>query len=414
MKRTNRLLASVLILLLIFCGCSMGKPTSWEAEDSETAVSDEAEENPGSDAAETEDDEGDLSEQGQTLTDHLHTPVRDHYICAAQYNTVYDRDMSATLYFTVLSVEAIDPDSIQVELDCQSETSVWAIEADLSGYEMPYYLFCCYAGLNWNELAALYDPELERTGGTQSDAFIDFFNSCSAAYAEAEEQGLLEWPYHVYEVSVHIAIECDETVTSAVFSWPGVTETIALGEITLLDEYFSLMLNYPDSEAGYYETTGGYSGFFAGPLAEEVTTLSPITEGETAGDIKLTGFSLMEGRNNGTEIVSLRLVLTDLADEDDVTDMVWDGETPIYVDAGYRVEVYATLRNPLFAQLIQDGQLVFVLEYEYEGETCQSGTACGLYNRNGTSQYDALLAQYLDGVDVLSYYYDYYNLTCES
>lgn len=413
MKKAQYLtLLTVLLLLLTACGT--GTAASSETAHDSSAVSDEAGENPGSDAAETEDDEGDLPEQGQTLPENLHNPVRDYYICAAQYNTVYDRDMSATLYFTVLSVEAIDPDSIQVELDCQSETSVWAIEADLSGYEMPYYLFCCYAGLDWNELAALYDPELERTGGTQSDAFIDFFNSYSAAYAEAEEQCLLEWPYHVYEVSVHIAIECDETVTSAVFSWPGVTETIALGEITLLDEYFSLMLNYPDSEAGYYETTGGYSGFFAGPLAEEGTTLSPITEGETAGDIKLTGFSLMEGRNNGTEIVSLQLVLTALANEDDVTDMVWDGETPIYVDAGYRVEVYATLRNPLFAQLIQDGQLVFVLEYEYEGDTCQSGTACGLYNRNGTSQYDALLAEYLDGVDVLSYYYDYYNLTCES
>ncbi|MCD7760832.1 MAG: hypothetical protein LUH16_03535 [Clostridiales bacterium] len=413
MKKALCLILPVALLLLL-TACGAGTVASSEAEDSENAASDETEENPGSDAAETEDDEGDLSEREQTLMDHLHRPVREYYICAAQYNTVYDRDMSATLYFTVLSVEAIDPNAIQVELDCQSETSVWATEADFSGYEMPYYLFCCYAGLDWNELAALYDPELERTGGTQSDAFIDYFNSCSTAYAEAEEQGLLEWPYHVYEVSVHIAIECDETVTSAVFTWPGVTETVALGEITLLDEYFSLMLNYPDGEAGYYETAGGYSGFFAGPLAEEVTTLSPITEGETAGDVKLTGFSLMEGRENGTEIVSLRLVLTNLEDEDDVTDMVWDGETPIYVDAGYRVEVYATLRNPLFAQLIQDGQLVFVLEYEYEGETCQSGTACGLYNRNGTSQYDALLAEYLDGVDVLSYYYDYYNLTCES
>ncbi|MCC8129683.1 MAG: hypothetical protein LIO51_07095 [Clostridiales bacterium] len=367
MKKAQYLtLLTVLLLLLAACGTE--NAASSEMAHNPSIASDAAEENPGSDAAETEDDEGDLSEQGQTLLENLHDSVREYYICVAQYNTVYDRDMSATLYFTVLSVEAIDPDSIQVELDCQSETSVWASEADLSGYEMPYYLFCCYAGLDWNELADLYDPELERTGGTQSDAFINYFNSYSAAYAEAEEQGLLEWPYHVYEVSVHIAIECDETVTSAVFSWPGVTETIALGEITLLDEYFSLMLNYPDGEAGYYETAGGYSGFFAGPLAEEVTTLSPITE----------------------------------------------GETPIYVDAGYRVEVYATLRNPLFAQLIQDGQLVFVLEYEYEGKTCQSGTACGLYNRNGTSQYDALLAEYLDGVDVLSYYYDYYNLTCES
>ncbi|MCD8381726.1 MAG: hypothetical protein LUC30_02235 [Clostridiales bacterium] len=410
------LLTVLLLLLLAACGAGtitgsgdMDTPTNPAPEEAAPEATDEP--------TETEKPESAAEIESET-PENIHVPVRDYYICAAQYDTRMCPDINEPLTFLILSVDEIDAGAIQVEFDCRTDMLVQVSEADLTleQYAMNGNLYLCYQDMDWDYVAENWDEgkdELE-----QSSELFSYLHAYDEAYMERKEAGALDWPYHVYEVLVYVGQNelydqtiafYDETITAATFSWPGVTETVDLGELRLSSANPELTDRWPRDFSAMSYTTGGHLLLVRRTLTEEIELDTPLFETlYTELDVKLTGCFLLEGYENGTEITALRLVLTNLADENDVIDMVWDGESPVYVDAGYEIAIYPTLYNPTFAQLVQDGMMVTMLEYECQGETyydCCTSTLYWMYD------YQNLLAAYLDGVDVLSMYDCYYNLT---
>ncbi|MCD7882073.1 MAG: hypothetical protein LUG47_10535 [Clostridiales bacterium] len=417
-KALYLILLTVLLLLLAACGTGTTAGDSEATTDTPTnAASEEMAPDATDEPAETAEPKDSAGAKTETL-ENIHVPVRDYYICAAQYDTQMCPEVNEPLTFLTLSVDEIDMDAIQVDLACQTDMLVQISEADLTleQYAMNGNLYLCYQDMDWDYVAENWDEEKDES--EQSEQLLACLHAYDEAYAERKEAGALDWPYHVYEVQVYVGqnelydqalVFYDETVTAATFSWPGVMETIDLGELRLSDTSPELTDRWPRDFDALGYSTSGHQLLVRRTLTKEIELDTPLFETlYTEMDIKLTGCFLLEGYENGTEITALRLVLTNLEDENDVTDMIWDGKSPVYVDAGYEIAIYPTLYNPTFAQLIQDGMMVTMLEYECQGETYYDYCTNSLY---WMYDYQNLLAAYLDGVDVLSMYDCYYNLT---
>lgn len=346
--------------------------------------------------------------QTTDLPDFTRTPIRDYYICAATYDSTYCPDtVFPQLRLTILSVDELEAESISVNIDCSSTYDAMIAEVNPEDCVFPYYLYCCYAGLDWNEALRLYQSD----DASEQEEFNQYINLYSDEYQLALEQGFPTWQYHVYDVFVTFSSFCDETVSALTILWPGVSETVTLGSVRLSSSSYADGLNYTDGSS-ILQTTIGMSGIAASDMyGSEVVSGSALVELEAYADLKLLSCKIAEGYSNSTEIEEIQVILTNLSNDSDVTNFIWDGASPVYVDAGYRVTCNFNLSNPMFAQPLCDGQIVLILECEYDGEIYHCPVSIGLDNKMG--QYNALLAIYLDGVDVEAYYEDFYIHTLE-
>lgn len=350
----------------------------------------------------------DQNKQTIELPDYTRTPIRDYYICAANYDSTYCPDtVFPRLRLTILSVDELDPESISVNIDCSSTYTSFVAEVFPEDCVFNYYLYCCYAGLDWEKALRLYQSEDE----AERAEFDEYINLYSAEYSAALEQGLPTWQYHVYDVFIHFSSFCDETISTLNISWPGTSETVSLGEVRLSSSSYADGLTYAAGIA-VNQTIVGMSGYpDSNMYGFEVISAGPLAEFETLVDLKLLSCKFAEGYDNSTEIEEIQVVLTNLNNASDVTDFIWDGTSPIYVDEGYQVACYFKLSNPMFAQPLCDGQVVLIVECEYDGDIYHCPFSIGLDNKMG--QYNALLAIYLDGIDVEAYYEDFYIHTLE-
>ena len=86
-------------------------------------------------------------------------------------------------------------------------------------------------------------------------------------------------------------------------------------------------------------------------------------------------------------------------------DYLWDGQTPLPVEGGLTVQLYAAFTDQRLQAMVPEGKLYFFLEYEYQEEQSVSITELGLH-RN--ANFYELAAIYLDGIDVRSYYEQFF------
>lgn len=337
----------------------------------------------------------------------------------------------------LLSREYIVPEDIHVSADIQADYTVHVTQqktgASLTNYEIietdearevnavstneydfPLYLYQTYAGMDWAEVGSLYTEYFDavdkhEAGELDASRVKEAFGAYSYAvteYASDYTELELDDIPRFYEYLIQITIDdaaVEETFSAVQVSIGDTVYNVDIGEIyirpnpgyTNATDYLSMSLGSPLWLNNYPFGTGIENCqsdiYYAG---ESVT---------------LTGLSFWENTKSTVGVLDVTVVLSDRADEAfkrSGIEIKWDGETPVYVEQGKYVGLYLTIQDDRMKEISYHSNLYPVLEFECDGSTYELGSEIPLYRHYSDTW--LLYAIGLDGLDMESYFNDYY------
>lgn len=335
---------------------------------------------------------------------------------------------------TLLSREYIDPESISVTVDIQADYTVYVTEHErsvsLASIEIeevngiknvnftpngtgdfPLYLYQTYAGLDWAEVGALYTQcrsiqkqvesgETEASRGEEATAaYYNIKAEYASEYMELTTQDIPR--YYEYLIQIAISdVEEEEILRAVQVSVGDTVYDVDIGEIHVRpspgydfdNDYLSFCMSSPLWLSTYPYGKGIEKCQSAVYRAEE-----PLT---------LTGLDFMENTLSTVKILDVTVVISHDEDQNMGIEIQWDGETPIYVAQGEYVSLHFTVQDDRMKEIQYRSELYPVLEFEHDGATYEMGTSVSLY-RYYTAPW-LLYAIGLDGLDMESYFNDYY------
>lgn len=207
--------------------------------------------------------------------------------------------------------------------------------------------------------------------------------------------------FYAYTITINFLYSGGEEDTMSYMdvSWPGVSFRQDCGEIRFRDIEIPKSHDYKgalsDCSYGQMGGTLAASGMALGTQAIEFKAGTSIVLEEISleyGDGVITRIDLQVGTLTSEGYVYM--------------DLEWDGKSPVPVNALQHVIIDITYTDPQLASLVVLDKEVWNLKYSKDGEQ---------YNRvflqRPSRQYNyfTLAAVYFDGMDLRSYYKDYYN-----
>lgn len=337
----------------------------------------------------------------------------------------------------LLSREYIVPEDIHVFADIQAEYTVHVtqqktgaslteyevIETDegreanavsTNEYDFPLYLYQTYAGIDWAKVGSLYTEYLdvvdrheagELDAGQVKEAFSAYSYAVTEYASDYTELELDDIP-RFYEYLIQITIddaEVEETFSTIQVSIGDTVYDVDIGEI------------YIRPNPGYTNATEYLRMSLGSPLwlncypygAGIESCQSDIYYAEKG--VTLTGLSFWENTMSTVTVLNVTVVLSDSADEvfeGSGIEIKWDGKTPVYVEQGKYVGLHLTIQDDRMKEINYHSNLYPVLEFECDGITYELGSEIPLYRHYSDTW--LLYAIGLDGVDMESYFIDYY------
>lgn len=359
-------------------------------------------------------------------------PNRELYFsCENIYVDFYDdTTLCRGISFDVLSKEKLDPSKIHLivpietphefrvmeigpEEFCVTETMAENIDGRIC-FPFPYYLYQCYRGTDFTsimqkkkeydafnaslleqttytkeafekadqlekELSDLRDAELAAYSALQAEDIPEFYQyTCSLNFLEGFDK---------YEAFTQWELVIDETVY-----------TCQIGKVTLnpgapkLKAEIAPMVGMADFLARFYYL---YSDGLLHARAFDFTAEKDMT---------LTGIEYLTDRGEPREII------VTIQGEGISSEFVWDGEEPVYIRAGESVLIRNIFYSPLVENLSYTFTMPIALYFKTEEGTFSTVSDImyqeGLTNGAGAHSLYAIVFQ---GLDMESYYRDYYN-----
>ena len=264
-------------------------------------------------------------------------------------------------------------------------------------------VFLAYQGIDWAALKGdwkAYDAQIKKTLPAYNKALNDLpqlhtyvfalpFHELGAAPGP-DENG--EWPSD--DVIATLEPKQIETLTVKIGDQ---TKTYSLGKLLILG----------DAAAGKEESLGGVTTIdfilidhAAFPSRDGVMDLADL-EYEITADVVLQSFTVQ-----GAELLQCDVKI--VTPQGDKYSLRWDGNSPLEVDEGSQIILQGiVLRDPYLAgKLVASIVRYAVLNYTNNGE--EFNAVIPYHIRMRQNPWDAY-AWYVDGVDMLPYYYDYKN-----
>lgn len=348
----------------------------------------------------------------------------DYFFLCGKYDLDFHLNTAFnSIIIPVVSRMPIDASAAKITLPLDKiEYQVFFNEVTLTEDNMQffdYYLYQCYRGLDWGKVAQLFEAarnasaKLEDAGepnrATQQqivDEYWAYADQYSQDYDALTQEMLPQ--FYAYEVIINFYYDYDNPQDDAFsymdVSWPGVDFRVECGEVRFHKE--NAFNENLDEIGGLNQVTGGIRDTFSSPYGSGSTTM--LTGNfKTEDDITLTrGYFY----GNAAEITQIQVYAASEEQNADSTpvhsmDYLWDGQTPLPVEGGLTVSLRTTFYDPRLQDMVPEGKLYFFLEYEYQGKHGVSVTELGLH-RN--ANFYELAAIYLDGIDVRSYYEEFY------
>lgn len=337
----------------------------------------------------------------------------------------------------LLSREHIDPESIRVTADIQAAYTVHVTKqekgASLASYEIlekdgtrevtetasnpddfPLYLYQTYAGIDWAEVGkryAEYDAvmKLHEAGKADADqvkAALTAYNNAATEYVEDYTKLTVEDLPTFYEYLIQITIDdaaVEETLTTVQVTIGQTLYDVDIGKVNIRpnpgigsgDDYLSLVLGSPYWLLCYPYGVGIEKCQSSTYYAEEALTLSNLR--------------FLENTESSVEVLDVAVVLSDDkygAYEGTGMEIQWDGSTPIYVEQGKYVTLVLTVRDDRMRQIHYHSNLYPVLGFSRGGSEYEILSEIPLYRYYSDGW--LLYAMGLDGIDMESYFNDYY------
>ena len=337
----------------------------------------------------------------------------------------------------LLSREYLAPEAIHVSADIQAEYTVHVTQqetgASLTNYEIvetdearevnavstnvfdfPLYMYQTYAGIDWTNVGLLYTEywdtvERHEAGELDASQVKEAFAAYSYAVTEYvpdyTELKLDDIP-RFYEYLIQITI--DDTEVEETFSTVQVTIGDTVYDVDIGEIYIRPNSGYTNATEYLSMSQGSPLWLNSYPFGTGIENCqSDIYYAEES--VTLTGLSFWENTMSTVEVLDVTIVLSDSADgvfERSGIEIKWDGETPVYVEQGKYVGLYLTIQDERMKEINYHSNLYPVLEFECDGSTYELGSEIPLYRHYSDTW--LLYAIGLDGVDMESYFNDYY------
>lgn len=346
------------------------------------------------------------------------------------YDLIPDVIESCSYTISIVSRSPLDVKSITVDVlgtdreefnivDCTEfftyENSNGVMNGDYNAY-----LYQTQNGMDWKEAGRLYETyktmELSRMNGTLSSEDIPSQQEVFEAgmvFQEYVEQHLNTYErdkksimngsaYHLYHINIFLRAPAQseemETVEQIQLQIGQEQHLLDIGQIRLMPPERGLSVSstgLKDASAYHEVTLNPWNrGVFRNVIiltAEDDITLKKL-ELLDEDRVKMLGnISVQCSTSNGQTL-----------------DMQWDGASDLYIDKGNSVQMYFNCYDPDMAgKLNYRNTIRFRLDYSCKSETYTFVN--GLFIDEELNPFD-MAAMYLEGIDLKSYFVDYYNV----
>lgn len=340
----------------------------------------------------------------------------------------------------ILSREHIDPDKINVSVDIEADYTVMVTElerhrASLATYEItesegkrsaymvtanafdfPLYLYQTYAGIDWKEVGKLYTEyvelqekyDAEEVSSDQVTDAADRYHYAETEYIHEYNELHLEDVPRFYEYTIQIRITSAE-----------VEETLKTVQVTINDSIYDVSIGEVYIRP-YLDINNGYDYFSMQRSPSLLFNSLPYGKGVepcrsgtycAEASLTLTGLHFLENSRSSLEVLDVVAVIADDADSAQQGDGIvieWDGVTPIYVEQGKYVCFFITVQDDRMKEINYHSNLYPVWKFECGESTYQHAEEIPLYRVYSDAW--LLYAMGMDGLDMESYFNDYYYL----
>lgn len=413
MKKTLAVILASVMLLCGLSGCGQTLPTVTSTLSSGTAgIDPEPPEAPGNRYAD-------------------YDPDREIYITAPNayfsYYELYSRNHSVRFY--ILTKEPLDPEDIEVSIPCRSPYKVSVFEMEdlrdtqyARGFDiessfdvstwLPYYVYQCYRGVDFKKLKQLYDGTYGRedfpgassedsTGATEAEkiTYNEYLNAELEHYKALKPEDLPEFYAYMVDVFLAAGETYDETIREMEVRVKDSSYHFDIGEVNLITgDQFAL----DEPVLSISGPTGQFQQLYNDGLGK-IWMMFAFTAEE---DMVLTELEFLD---DDFEILDLYVTIMN---GNQITNFFWDGSTPIDIVAGDEFYMDLIFRNEHTDELCYNVKLHAILHCE-----TASGSAC-MWEENYLTPINLnlheLYAITFDGIDMESYYRDYFYPVCES
>lgn len=298
-----------------------------------------------------------------------------------------DTSSVTTISFDIYSLKELKETDIVVSLDvaCPYTYEVLRLEDE----KLELFNFMSYLGVDWKELY--------RTMTEETDRFEETINNFNKQYEKIKQVPVL----HSYNVCIQFDLAGTEFFTDNVSEIDvivdGESHKISTGNIRL-DSDFKLDRTYDGIELNNFS-------YFEVPfdVNKEGTTVFPEFSFVAKKDIRIDDFKLSHP-NFQIQSIELQIENNGNVRNEKVTEL--DG---VEIREGSNVTICVTARSEKLADAFSYGASgLQVMEYTVMDNNESQKAFNEFIIRTRLQAFD-FYGYYIDGIDILSYYYDYYN-----
>ena len=363
-------------------------------------------------------------EPGNSLIEY--DPDREIYIhCSNVQTTGYMGQSGYWLPLTVYSKEPLSPEEIQVEINSKNNYQISYLSENVAARDTqynqygdisvsdpsyyPYYLYQASQGLDFSLAGRLWeliqDPPEFGTGEYETmqeligektpwQAHEALMQKHWESYISMTPEDIPE--FYVYILSVEFSGSTEETIREMTFYIKNRPYSVIIDNLHLVPG--ELPQTYPLSDAVYMDTSVVDSpsvNYYGNGMAYFPAFTFTATEAMTLTELTFP--------NGDASLLSAALSIT--SGEMHVQSS-WDGKTEVLLYPGDLVEIYILVQSPCLQGIHYHIDLLYELFMTVDGEPYSLSlqpTISSYY-----SNYHEIYAMVFEGLDLESYYRDYY------
>ena len=277
-------------------------------------------------------------------------------------------------------------------------------------HTFPYYLYQIYRGTDWKEYASLQ----QKLESLDPLADPDDYNATQEA---RDTLALQYWQdylsltakdlpvFYAYQIQIRFT-----TDAAAIYDEECSRIELHLGDFDTVLEggSFRIHAESPPLQTRSHDAWLGIHPQMMGPYRADcsawddgIARVDLLMDLDATEDITLTDFSLYGG---SLEVLQLNVTIS--SDSGGAMDFYWDGKTPVKLKAGEHLDINAVVRDPSGSGSCSCGaRSLAIMRYSCGEETATHWTEIILESH--LDLWEAY-AVWFDGLDVSSYYKDYY------
>lgn len=341
------------------------------------------------------------------------SPEEYYFLCPefdVEYNlSDYQKHSHDFIMIPIISRTPIDTEQVEVVLPLEHiRYEVWVGHAQ-PNTSFDLYLYKCYENWDWVAEAKARRLEEKKTEElTQEEtALLEDYRKKNWEIMQRyfklssnQLPGSLS-SFYCYTVLINFHYSADtiqeETLSYMDVSWPGVSFRQDCGTIRFC---YGEKTDYGTrGSSAYKRISAGGSGGAGVPYGFNHGMMSYRFIAQK--DMVLEKVSFLN------EETQLKHVLVIIQSEEGKLDFQWDGQTPIPVNAGAEVSLWAVFTDPRIEPVVAAGRVTARLDYSCDGGQGAWVEIMDLYR--GMTDWYELAAIHFDGVDVMKYYRECYN-----